>query len=140
MRSLELDANTIGVKGKDGKILPGKVLNPKGRPKGARSRLSEDFLKAVHEDWKKHGADALQKARIKDPVAYIKTVAGLIPREIKEEKTMNINFIEALKQINQQEVIDIEVQDVRRFGARTKLGRSADADGGGSEGDQGNDD
>ena len=55
-------------------------------------------------------------------MAYIKTVAGLIPKEIKEEKTMNINFIEALKQINQQEVIDIEVHDVRRLETGTELG------------------
>ena len=109
-------------KGKDGKIIKGAVLNPKGRSKGARSKLSEDFIKAVHEDWKKHGAGALQKAREKDPVAYIKTVAGLIPKEIKEEKTMNINFIEALKQINQQEVIDIEVHNVRRLETGTELG------------------
>ena len=34
---------------------------------------------------------------------YVKMVASLVPRELKQETSINISFIEALKQINQSE-------------------------------------
>jgi hypothetical protein len=55
--------------------------NAAGRPKGARSRLTEDFLSAVAEDFEKHGKSALTKVREEDPSTYLRVVAQLIPKE-----------------------------------------------------------
>jgi hypothetical protein len=55
--------------------------NAAGRPKGSRSRLTEDFLSAVAEDFEKHGRAALSKVREEDPSTYLRVVAQIIPKE-----------------------------------------------------------
>ena len=82
---------------------PGQSGNPMGRPKGAKNKVSEKFLENLQDNWEKHGVDALEKAAESDPMQYVKMVASLVPRELKQETSINISFIEALKQINQSE-------------------------------------
>ena len=64
---------------------PGQSGNPAGRPKGARSKLGEDFLNALRDDFQKHGIEALQEVREKKPSDYIKVVASILPKEITGE-------------------------------------------------------
>lgn len=61
---------------------PGQSGNPKGRPKGARSKLGEAFLADLLHDWEAHGAAALAECRETKPDAYIKTVASILPKEL----------------------------------------------------------
>lgn len=58
-----------------------------GRPKGSRNALGEDFLKAIHDDFKENGVSAIQTVRAERPQDYIKVIAGLLPREMD----LNIN-------------------------------------------------
>lgn len=60
----------------------GQSGNPKGRPKGARSKFSEVFLKTFLEDFEEHGITAIQEARTKDPAAYVRVAASLLPKEL----------------------------------------------------------
>lgn len=62
---------------------PGQSGNPAGRPKGARSKLSEQFLKDLLEDWNKSGASALEAVRLDKPEVYVKVVAELLPKEVE---------------------------------------------------------
>jgi Family of unknown function (DUF5681) len=62
---------------------PGQSGNPKGRPKGSRNKLSEDFIADLHESWLAFGKPALMTAAWTDPVAYVRVVASLIPRELE---------------------------------------------------------
>jgi Family of unknown function (DUF5681) len=62
---------------------PGQSGNPKGRPKGSRNKLSEEFLADVHATWQVWGRPALMTAAITDPVSYVRMVASLMPREIE---------------------------------------------------------
>ena len=59
-----------------------KPGNP-GRPPGSRNKLSEDFLKALYNDFQAHGAATIAEARERDPVAYVKLIASLSPKDIK---------------------------------------------------------
>lgn len=59
-----------------------------GRPKGSRNKLSEDFFKALSEDFAEHGIKAIEDARAADPVAYVNVVAKLMPKELKVERKM----------------------------------------------------
>lgn len=61
---------------------PGQSGNPVGRPKGSRHKLSETFLRDLVHDWESHGIQALKLAREKDPVAYVKVVAGILPKDV----------------------------------------------------------
>lgn len=66
---------------------PGKSGNPAGRPKGARNKLGEAFIAALHEDFQEHGVAAIQTVRAERPHEYLKVVASLLPKqvEIKED-------------------------------------------------------
>ena len=61
---------------------PGKSGNPIGRPKGARSKLGEEFLQDMLADWKEHGAAVISAVRIDKPDQYLKVVAAVLPKEL----------------------------------------------------------
>ena len=69
---------------------PGQSGNPKGRPKGSRNKLSEEFLADVHASWQVWGRPALMTEAITDPVSYVRMVASLMPREIEATTTPDL--------------------------------------------------
>lgn len=71
---------------------PGQSGNPAGRPKGARNRLSEAFLKALADDFEKDGVDAIAKVRGIDPAAYLRVCASLLPKDLN----VTVNPLERL--------------------------------------------
>ena len=81
-----MNAETTGKKQQIGKpFKPGQSGNPKGRPKGSRNRLSEDFVKALAADFKEHGEDAIADTRKKDPGVYLRVITSILPKEIKKD-------------------------------------------------------
>ncbi len=42
-----------------------------GRRKGSRNKLTERFLDTIADDFAEHGADAIAKVRVDDPIAYL---------------------------------------------------------------------
>jgi hypothetical protein len=97
---------------------PGQSGNPHGRPRGARSKLSEDFLRDLHEAWKKHGRVALTACATTDPSAFVKVVAGLLPRETSLDVDISIHratsALEAfrmLKQLPAGELRELQAAD-----------------------------
>ena len=56
-----------------------KTGNP-GRPKGSRNKLSEDFLRALAEDFAEHGAKAIAETRQSKPEAYLGVIGKLMPK------------------------------------------------------------
>lgn len=62
---------------------PGQSGNPAGRPKGARVRLSDAFLRDVADHWQNHGVEAIQRTFAEKPDVYFKTIASLLPRDVK---------------------------------------------------------
>ena len=64
-----------------GRFLRGNSGGP-GRPKGSRNRLGEEFLSDLYADWMEHGASVIAEVRERNPVAYLRTVAGLLPQQV----------------------------------------------------------
>src|SRR5262249_41669417 len=64
---------------------PGQSGNPAGRPKGARSKLSETFLKALSEDFATNGIEVVEKVRNDRPHEYLKIVAAVLPKQMQLE-------------------------------------------------------
>ena len=57
-----------------------------GRPKGARNKLGEAFVEALHDDFIEHGVAAIQVVRAEKPDQYLKVIASLLPKDV------NLNF------------------------------------------------
>jgi hypothetical protein len=56
--------------------------NAAGRPKGSRNKLSEDFLKALADDFSQNGRAAIVAVREEDPSKYLTIVAQVVPKDI----------------------------------------------------------
>lgn len=82
-----------------------------GRPKGSKHRLQESFLSALVADFEKNraGAAAIVRARRKDPVAYLRMVASLMPKEIKAEVTKR-----ELVHYSDEELLELAAEALRR--------------------------
>lgn len=68
---------------KDGRIKPGEVRNPAGRPKGARHKLGTAFLEKMLDDFTQHGVEVIETVRTEKPDQYLKVVASILPKEIE---------------------------------------------------------
>lgn len=62
--------------------------NPGGKATGARNRLTKHYLNALADDFEKHGPQAIVDAREKDPVAYIKVIGALMPKQIEQSQPL----------------------------------------------------
>lgn len=60
----------------------GSSGNPAGKPKGTRNKLQGEILEAIADDWYLHGDEAIEKARERDPMGYVRAMMSLLPREM----------------------------------------------------------
>lgn len=74
---------------------PGQSGNPNGRPKGARTKLAEDFCQALLDDFAEGGIDAIRTMRAEKPNEYVRAIASVIPKEI--DGTINGDLSDELK-------------------------------------------
>jgi hypothetical protein len=74
---------------------PGESGNKKGRPKGARSKISEAVYAVILADVE-HAAGVLARIREKDPIAWFSIVLRFVPAEhiLKIEKGKRIDYSE----------------------------------------------
>lgn len=63
-------------------FVKGTSGNPNGRPKGARCKLSEEFINLLLTDFKEHGLEAVEKCRKEDTSTYIRVIASIVPKEL----------------------------------------------------------
>jgi hypothetical protein len=65
------------------------IVPPKspGRPVGARNKLGEAFIEALHDDFAEHGVAAIQVVRAEKPDQYLKVIASLLPKDVN----LNVN-------------------------------------------------
>jgi hypothetical protein len=64
---------------------PGQSGNPAGRPKGARSKLSEAFLQALADDFQTNGKKVIEKVRAERPHEYLRVCASVLPQRMELE-------------------------------------------------------
>jgi hypothetical protein len=66
---------------------PGQSGNPKGRPKGSRNKLSEEFFRNLCDAWEAFGKPALMTVAWTHPVDFVRIVAQLIPKDAEVTAT-----------------------------------------------------
>jgi hypothetical protein len=64
-----------------------------GRKRGSRSKLGEKFLADLQRQWQKSGREVLEKVVATDPVAFLKCVAHILPKEIDSTLSMNVSVL-----------------------------------------------
>lgn len=74
---------------------PGQSGNPAGRPKGARSRFSEDFLNDLHTAWRTHGTKALEDVAKHRPQDFLKVAASILPKVINVDHHDDLSKLSA---------------------------------------------
>lgn len=82
---------------------PGQSGNPSGRPKGSRNKLGEEFIQKLYADFQEHGEAAIVKVRTEKPDAYLKVIAGILPKELKitnESDLTDEQLIERIRQLD----------------------------------------
>ena len=115
---------------------PGQSGNPAGRPKGARNKLGEEFLKRLESDFRKHGGEAIEQVRRDKPDVYLKVVAQIVPKQMQHTVSKGLEGL--LRDLHdKRRIIDItpEVEvlpdSVRAGGVRRESyalpGRSVDS-------------
>jgi hypothetical protein len=77
---------------------PGQSGNPKGRPKGARAKLSEKLLDIFGKDFAKHGRAVIEQVRTERPGDYLKVAASLIPKQVEAEVTVGLSHEDRVTQ------------------------------------------
>jgi hypothetical protein len=66
----------------------GQSGNPGGRSKGARTKLSDAFIRILARDWEKHGESVVSRVRESDPATYMRVIAGLLPKDVTLDATV----------------------------------------------------
>lgn len=100
---------------------PGQSGNPGGKPVNARNRVTAKFLEVLATDFEANGKEAVEAARTKDPVGYMRAIVALLPKEIVIEKPLD--------GVSDDELATI-IDTLRA--ARTVAGSSPDEAGGGT--------
>ena len=65
-----------------GRFLKGHSPKSPGRPVGARTSITESFLADLQTLWREQGPEILRRAATDDPVAVMRCIASLIPKEV----------------------------------------------------------
>jgi hypothetical protein len=62
---------------------PGQSGNAKGRPRGSRNKLSEEFFRDLCDAWQAFGKPALMSAAWTNPTDFVRVVAQLMPKDVE---------------------------------------------------------
>lgn len=85
---------------RDTRFKPGVSGNPAGKPKGARTKLGEAFIEALHESFQKRGAAAIEKVIDEKPDQYLKVIASLLPKDV------NLNITDDTSEMSDDELAE----------------------------------
>lgn len=90
-------------KDEKGRFVTGNIGG--GRDKGSRNKLGEAFIADMYEDWKHHGASAIERTREEKPDAYLKVIASILPKEISVKQLDNLSDDELISRLRELERI-----------------------------------
>lgn len=70
------------------KFKPGQSGNPSGNAGSLRQQLQADFTRALRDDFAKNGVKAIKDCREQKPDAYIRAIAGMMPKELEIKRPL----------------------------------------------------
>ena len=82
---LDNNSRELVQRGEKGQLKPGSILNPRGRPKSARSKLSESFLVDLHDAFMQRGKAAIEEVCKDKPAEFLRVIAQVLPKQLEAE-------------------------------------------------------
>ena len=82
---LDNNSRELVQRGEKGQLKPGSILNPRGRPKSARSKLSESFLVDLHDVFMQRGKAAIEEVCKDKPAEFLRVIAQVLPKQLEAE-------------------------------------------------------
>lgn len=76
-------------------------LNPAGRPKGSRNKLSESFIARLYAHFEEYGPSAIDAVYSESPVDYLKVIASVVPKQFGLEEGTQNAFVECWRAISE---------------------------------------
>jgi hypothetical protein len=73
--------------------------NP-GRPKGSKNKFSEDFWRALANDFAEHGVSAIEAVRTSDPAKYLVACVNVLPKDVNVKHEATDAFVNLWKLIS----------------------------------------
>jgi hypothetical protein len=73
---------TVNTAGNSHLFQPGQSGNPRGRARGSRNKLGDAFFEAMCADFERHGSAAIARVREESPVAYLRAMCQLVPKDL----------------------------------------------------------
>jgi hypothetical protein len=108
------DITTIDRDERNGRFKSGNIGGP-GRGRGNRNKLGELFLENLRDAWQEHGAEALRRCAIEDPAAFVRVIAGLLPKTIDLNMTLDAAaFADKWRQASELLGHDVTMPNPRR--------------------------
>ena len=98
---------------------PGQSGNPAGRRPGSKGRLTDVFVSAIADDFAEHGPGVIARVRCGDPVAYLKIIGALVPREMVLQRERDPTA--TLSEISLSEFLELLEERRRQASIRNAL-------------------
>jgi hypothetical protein len=93
--------------------------NPLGRPKGARSRLSEATLAALADDFELHGKETIERVRQRRPETYLACCVSLLPRRTEKLESPLIDLTDKELEMCEQLLASMRAKTVKELEPHT---------------------
>jgi hypothetical protein len=87
-------ANTTVRKTRGKPFVKGQVGNPKGRPKGSRNKLSEDFISELAAKFEAQGPAVIDRVIEESPAKFLQMVADLVPKDFNVKHDAGDAFLQ----------------------------------------------
>jgi hypothetical protein len=95
------EANSEGRNPETGQFIVGHKGNG-GRPRGARSKLAEEFVQDLLDEWQQgRGRAALKAVRERNPEQFTKLVAGILPAKIDTTIDLNVGLFAEIRDFSE---------------------------------------
>jgi hypothetical protein len=79
---------TVAERDQHGRFKPGNNGGP-GRPRGARSALSEVFIADLQANWERNGPEVLERVAREEPGTYLRALVALMPKDVNLSVAMS---------------------------------------------------
>lgn len=103
---------------------PGQSGNPKGRPKGSRTKLGEAFVQDMYEAWQGAGPDVIARVMKEDPSSFLRSMVAILPKEVE----VNVNRYDAMTDEQLRAQFVAALREAQSLGLDLGAGVDAGAD------------